>query len=147
MPLKGLDEVKKMIRKNKKDANIKLHALFYDGLSEIIKETPVDEGRARNNWWMTEKTPFTLSSSRGDNTSGSGSLSSLSSMPANVLNKKLYLTNNMPYIETLEYGGYPNPSSGDKTTGGYSKQLTPFRSPKGWVRFNLIRIANKVREL
>tara|TARA_R110002153_G_scaffold3115_2_gene14730 strand:- start:219 stop:662 length:444 start_codon:yes stop_codon:yes gene_type:complete len=147
MPLKGLGNVKKMIRKNKKDTNIKLYAAFYEGLSETVKETPVDEGRLRNNWWMTEGTPFALSSSRGDNTSGSGSLSSLSSMPTNVLNKKLYFTNNMPYILPQEYGGYPNPSKGDKTTGGYSKQLTPFRSPKGWVRFNLIRIANKVREL
>jgi hypothetical protein len=147
MPLTGFESVIRLIRENKAEANLKVYAVFYDGLSEIIKETPVDEGRARNNWWMTESAPFSLSSSRGDNTSGSGSLSSLSSMPANVLNKKLYLTNNMPYIETLEYGGYPNPSNGDKTTGGYSKQLTPFRSPKGWVRFNLIRMANKVREL
>ena len=147
MPLKGLGNVKKMIVKSKADINIKLYATFYEGLFETVKETPVDEGRLRNNWFMTEKTPFTSSSSRGNDKSGSGSISSLSSMPTDVLNKKLYFTNNMPYILTQEYGGYPNPSKGDKTTGGYSKQLTPFRSPKGWVRFNLIRMANKVREL
>ena len=147
MPLKGLGNVKKMIVKSKADINIKLYATFYEGLFETVKETPVDEGRLRNNWFMTEKTPFTSSSSRGNDKSGSASISSISSMPTNVLNKKLYFTNNMPYILTQEYGGYPNPSKGDKTSGGYSKQLIPFNTPKGWVRSNLIRIANKVRTI
>jgi hypothetical protein len=147
MPIKGMDNVKKAIAKTKADSNIRLYALFFDGLSEIIKETPVDKGRVRNSWFLTKGQTFSLSSGRSADKSGSGSISSLNSMPSSVLNNKIYFTNNMPYIETLEYGGYPNPSSGNKTSGGYSKQLIPFNTPKGWVRSNLIRMANKVRSL
>jgi hypothetical protein len=147
MPIKGMDNVKKAIAKTKADSNIRLYSIFFDGLSEIIKETPVDTGRVRNSWFLTKGQPLSLSSGRSADKSGSGSISSLNSMPPSVLNKKIYFTNNMPYIETLEFGGYPNPSSGTKTSGGYSKQLIPFNTPKGWVRSNLIRMANKVRSL
>jgi hypothetical protein len=146
MPLKGMGNVKKAIVKTKADSGLKLYAIFFDGGSEIIKETPVDKGRVRNNWFLTTGQPST-SSGRAADKSGAGSLASSATMPADVFNKKIYLTNNMPYIETLEFGGYPSPSSGDKTSGGYSKQLIPFNTPKGWVRSNIIRMANKVRSL
>ncbi len=146
MPIKGMDNVKKAIAKTKADSNIRLYAIFFDGGSEIIKETPVDKGRVRNNWFLTTGQPSS-SSDRSASKSGAGSLASLGTMPVNVLNNKIYITNNMPYIETLEFGGYPNPSKGEKTSGGYSKQLIPYNTPKGWVRSNLIRMANKVRSL
>jgi hypothetical protein len=147
MPIKGMDDVKKAMAKTKSNSNLKVKAIFFDGLSEIIKETPVDTGRVRNNWFLTTGQSFSLSGGRAASKSGSGSISSLSTMPDKVLNNKIFFANNMPYIETLEFGGYPNPSSGTKTSGGYSKQLIPFNTPKGWVRSNLIRMANKVRSL
>jgi hypothetical protein len=75
-------------------------------------------------------------------------------MPKRVVNKKMFLTNNLPYIETLEYGGYPNPvkkGSWDvkgkkftiKSTGGFSKQV----APDGWVRKTLKSMASKIRQL
>ena len=146
MPLKGLDDVKKAMAKTKKQANIDIGSVYFAGLSAIIKATPVDEGRARNNWFLTVSNPSGLSG-RPQDLSGSGSDASLMSMPENVLNKKIYFTNNLPYIGVLEYGGYQNPSKGDKTTAGYSKQLRPFKSPKGWVRATLISMSNKIREL
>jgi hypothetical protein len=153
MPLKGRDAVDKMIAKNRVDSNTKLRGVFFAGLSAIIKATPVDEGRARNNWFLSVGVPFSLTSGRGDSKSGSGSLSSLNEMPKNILNKKVYYTNNMPYIEDLEYGGFPDPvklGSYDKkkkvyvkkSGGGFSKQ-----APGGWVRKQLIRMGNKVRSL
>jgi hypothetical protein len=146
MPLKGMAEVKKMIAAKKKQANEDIKSLYFVGLRTIIKASPVDEGRAKNNWFLTSGTPSGLSGRDGDK-QGSGSESSLMTMPPYVLNKKIYFTNNLPYIETLEYGGYPNPSNGDKTTGGYSTQLTPFKSPKGWVRATLIGVANEIKKL
>tara|TARA_R110000868_G_C10336719_1_gene714784 strand:+ start:65 stop:505 length:441 start_codon:yes stop_codon:yes gene_type:complete len=146
MPLKGMAEVKKMIAANKKQANEDIKSLYFVGLRAIIKGTPVDEGRARNNWFLTVGNPSGLVG-REDSASGGGSEASLMTMPEYVLNKKIYFTNNLPYIETLEYGGYPNPSNGDKTTGGYSTQLTPFKSPKGWVRATLIGVANEIKKL
>jgi hypothetical protein len=147
MPIKGMDNVKKMLIKNKEGNNLKLKAIFFQGMSEIIKETPVDTGRVRNNWFLTVGQSASTSSGRSNDKSGSGSVSSLLTIPDTVLNNKIFFANNMPYIETLEFGGYPNPSNGNKTTGGYSKQLTPFNTPKGWVRSNLIRMRNKVRSL
>jgi hypothetical protein len=75
-------------------------------------------------------------------------------MPAYVLNKKLYLTNNGPGINSLEYGGFPNPvikgsyikksKSYEKlSTGGWSNQI----DPGGWVRKTLILMQNKIRSL
>jgi hypothetical protein len=145
MPIKGMDNVKKAIAKTKTQANMDIKGVYFSGLRTIIKATPVDEGRARNNWFLTDGMPSGLSG-RGASVSGSGSDASLMTMPPDVLNKKIYFTNNLPYIGVLEYGGYPSPGT-DKTTGGYSTQLTPFKSPKGWVRATLISMANKVRSL
>ena len=146
MPIKGMAEVKKMIAANKKKTNEDIKSLYFVGLRTIIKASPVEEGRAKNNWFLTVGNPSGLVGRSGDK-EGGGSESSLMTMPEYVLNKKIYFTNNLPYIETLEYGGYPNPSSGDKTTGGYSTQLTPFKSPKGWVRATLIGVANEIKKL
>ncbi len=146
MPIKGMDNVKKAMVKTKSDSGLKLYGIFFGGGSEIIKETPVDTGRTRNSWFVTQGQPFSMTSGRSEDKSGSGSLSSLNTMPTNVLNNKIYITNNMPNIIPLEFGGYPTPGT-DKTTGGYSTQLTPFKSPKGWVRATLISMANKVRSL
>jgi hypothetical protein len=144
MPLEGTDRVKKAIRKTKVNANRDIKSMYILGLKVIIKATPVDDGRARNNWFLTVGSASGSSGREGDK-AGNGSLSSLDGMPSWILNKKIFLTNNMPYIETLEYGRYPTPSKGKKTSGGYSNQLRPFKSPKGWVRATLIDMANKIR--
>jgi len=145
MPIKGMGDVKKMISDNKKQANKDIRAVYLSGLTSIIKATPVEEGRARNNWFLTVGNPSGLFG-RNKDKSGGGSQSSANSIPGDVLNKKVYFTNNLPYIETLEYGGYPNPSKGKKTTSGYSNQLRPFKSPKGWVRATLIAVGNKIKD-
>ena len=145
MPVQGMKAVKKAIAKTKKQANIDVKSLYFVGLRTIIKATPADEGRAKNNWFLTVGNPSGLAGRSGDK-SGAGSDASLMTMPKNVLNKKIYFTNNLPYIGMLEYGGYPTPGT-DKTTGGYSTQLTPFKSPKGWVRATLIGVANEIRGL
>jgi hypothetical protein len=146
MPLEGVDKVKKAIRLTKANANRDIKSIYFEGLRTIIKATPREEGRAINNWFLTIGSPTELSG-RSAVKGGNGSHRSVSEvMPIWVLNKKIYFTNNLPYIGMLEYGGYPNPSKGKKTTGGYSNQLRPFKTPKGWVRATLIEMANKIRE-
>ena len=141
MPMHGLPRVKKALRKTKADANIKLYGIFFTGLSFIIRRTPTDKGRARNNWFMTTGTPFSLSGRKAD-PSGSGSSTSLMMMEKNVLNKKIYFSNNLPYIGMLEYGGYSQPGT-NKTINGFSRQV----APNGWVRDQLKIMANEVRKL
>ena len=145
MPLIGRENFNKLTSEGLERVNKDLRGVYLSGLFNVVKGTPVYEGRARNNWFLTNGSPSGLVG-RADDKSGGGSEASLMSMPPNVLNKKIYFTNNLPYIGVLEYGGYPNPSKGKKTTGGYSNQLRPFKTPKGWVRATLISMANKIRE-
>lgn len=152
MPLIGRDNVKKMIRENKKKRNQDIRGVYFAGLTNVVEGTPVDEGRARNNWFLSVGVPFSLSG-RTESASGGGSTRSLNSMPEYVLNKKIFYTNNLPYIGALEYGGFPNPvergtynkktkSYEKRSGGGFSKQ-----APSGWVRATLIKMANKIRSL
>ena len=147
MPLHGADDVKEMIAKSKRDINLSLRKIYIKGLSEIVKGTPVDTGRARNNWFLTQGKPSTKTDK------GNQKRNETAKTPKTVLGKKVYFTNNLPYIGTLEYGGYPNPvkkGSYNKkkkkyiklSKGGYSLQ-----APKGWVRAALIRMQNKIRSL
>lgn len=138
MPLKGLDNVKKAMNVDiYLQMNNDIKGVYLSGLTNIIKETPVDSGRARNNWFLSVSSPSTKLTS----VSGAASFNQLNKLPKRVLNRKLYFTNNLPYIGTLEYGGYPVPG-GELTEGGFSKQ-----APKGWVRSTLIKMANKIRSL
>ena len=133
MPMHGLPSVKKALRKTKADANIKLYGIYFTGLSFVIRRTPTDKGRARNNWFMTSGTPFSLSGRAAD-PSGSGSSTSLMT---------IYFSNNLPYIGMLEYGGYSKRSTTGKTINGFSRQV----APDGWVRDQLKIMANEVRKL
>ena len=146
MPLRGLKKTKQAVIDLSKKANKNLKGVYLAGLGNIIKETPVDEGRARNNWFLTTGSP----SSSTTTLTGDGQEITL---PKNVLGKKIYFTNNLPYIGTLEYGEYPDPvkkGSYNKRSksfeilsiGGFSKQ-----APKGWVRATLIKMQNKIRAL
>ena len=141
MPLKGRSAVDKAMQKTKVNANKDIRAVYLNGLTALIKQNPVDEGRAKNNWFLTKGQPFGLSG-RDGNKSGDGSQSSADTLPGWVLNKKIFFTNNLPYIETLEYGGYPNPNKGNRTKGGFSDQAVG-----GWVRKTLRAMAKKIRQL
>lgn len=149
MPLIGLDKVKKAVDNIVLEQNEKVKAIYIQGLSAVITSTPVhfkDGGRLRNNWFLTTSKPS--QSTRGANSRGSASYSSLGKMPDYVLDKTIYFTNNMPYANVVEYGGYPkNPKYGTWTgssfqklsQNGYSKQ-----DPNGMVRINLVKMRNKL---
>ena len=141
MPLIGRENVQQAMDQAKANANKDIRGVYFSGLTALIKKTPVDEGRARNNWFLSISSPSgEVTSSKSD--SGLSSFTQLGNMPLNILNKKILFTNNLPYIETLEYGGYPNPSKGTKTAGGFSKQ-----APSGWARKALKAMAKKIRSL
>lgn len=140
MPLLGKEKFKKLTNEGYERINNDLRGVYFQGLSNIVRGTPVDEGRARNNWFLTVGAPSGKTTT--SKAKGLGALRQLRQMPKRVLNRKIFYTNNLPYIETLEYGGYPDPNKGEKTTGGFSKQ-----APGGWVRGVLIAMRNKIRAL
>ena len=79
----------------------------------IRKDTPVDTGNARNNWQCTIGAPFV-----GEDASGSDE-QILRTIPHRA-GSVVYLTNNVRYIQPLEYGHST-------------------KAPNGMVRINVAR--------
>lgn len=103
----------------------------------IIKSTPVDEGRARANWFTTGQKPSDRKTNKKDE-QGASSINEVNRVVVGIKDwSKFTLTNNLPYIEVLEFGGY---NEGPKTINGYSRQ-----APNGMVRVNIARF-NKLLE-
>ncbi len=144
MPLRGKREVitavdSLVMRKEKK-----LRGIFFQGLVNITFGTPVDEGRARNSWFFSALKPSS-GGQRSNNRGGLASIRSVNEMPKSIFGKKLFFTNNLPYINKLEYGGYPNPPKNvtGKTVGGFSTQA----APNGWVRKELKKMRKAIRNI
>lgn len=98
------------------------------GLSRsVILMTPVDEGRARGNWYASLSSYPTTTNQRTD-----PNFQQIEFITDNAAGSVFFLTNNLPYIGKLEFGGYPNPSEGSKTVNGFSTQ-----APSGMVRVSI----------
>lgn len=102
--------------------------------SSIVKKTPVDTGRARGNWNITVGHDDTTASTRTK-----PQFKSVDEVPKVEGDETIYISNNLPYITTLEYGGFPNPpkKGTGKTVNGYSKQ-----APEGMVGVTLANNEN-----
>jgi hypothetical protein len=149
MALIGLDKALGAIDAIRQEQNDNIRAVWIQGLKAIITATPVhfkDGGRLKNNWFLTKNKPS--QSKRGKNRGGSGSFSSVDKMPRDVLGKEFYFTNNMPYANVVEYGGYPqNPVKGTWTGSNYQKLSQngySRQAPSGMVRINLVKMRNRL---
>ena len=102
--------------------------------SSIVKKTPVDTGRARGNWNITVGHDDILPK---ENTVPQ--FKSVEEVPKVEGDESIFISNNLPYITKLEYGGYPNPpkKGSGKTRNGYSKQ-----APQGMVGVTLANNEN-----
>jgi len=133
MPLIGRKKVSKAIADLVSRKNDLLRAQYIQTFSEVIIGTPVDTGRVRANWFLSQDTP---SNKTTQSTSPSNEANKI---PRQVLGKKTFLSNNLPYINVLEFGGFPKKST-DKTSGGFSRL-----APKGWVRKALKRMQKRIK--
>ncbi len=102
--------------------------------SSIVKKTPVDTGRARGNWNVSVGSPDTSTTETTQQ-----KYNSKESIPTPNGDESIFISNNLDYIEKLEYGGYPNPPKGGsgKTVNGFSKQ-----APNGMVGVTLANNEN-----
>ena len=102
--------------------------------SSIVKKTPVDTGRARGNWNISVGHDVTTES-----TDTKPQYKNVDDVPEVKGDETIFISNNLPYITKLEYGGYPNPPKGGKgkTINGYSKQ-----APEGMVGVTLANNKN-----
>lgn len=96
-------------------------AAILELFSGVVMDTPVDEGRARGNWQVSLNKPKTDEIDRLDK-NGTAAIQDIENTVTGS-DETHYLTNNLPYIEPLEYG--------------HSGQ-----SPKGMVRRNMARIGS-----
>jgi len=143
MPLVGKQNVINAVDDLTAEREKQLRGIFLTGLQKIAIGTPVDEGRARNSWFFSALKPNT-GGTRSDDKNGQSSLRSAARMPKDIFGKTLYYVNNVPYINKLEYGGFPDPVKGDgeKTIGGYSNQ-----APNGWVQKELKKMQKAIRNI
>lgn len=100
----------------------------------IVKVSPVDTGRFRANWFATIGTASSQTdlNSRGTVDAVNRRIEAvvIGASTASVF----WLTNNLPYAETLEFGLYPG--DGPKTVGGFSTQ-----APAGVVRVTALEFS------
>ena len=153
MPLLGREKVTFELKEGiKSRVNNNLKGVYLSGLGNMIAGTPADKGIHRNSWFLTIGVASN-STTTSENKTGASSIRQLAKMPAVVLGKKLYFTNNAPAISILEYGGFPTPvKQGSYIKASKSYEILSIRgfskqAPNGWVRATLIAMQNKIRSL
>jgi len=124
----------------------------------IVKDSPVDEGRFRGAWVPTGARPSTRVG--GVDKSGDATIAEIIAITTLLKDWSTFtLTNNLPYANKIEFGLYPNPPKKGSwvkgkgkgknrtkghyeinTTNGYSDQ-----AKSGVVRVNIAR-SNKLLE-
>ena len=128
-------DTKKLTKKIKYNTSAFVRKVVLDGMSQLIKQNPVDTGRSKAGWstsvqamesGTTEmqgaKTPLGTKSSLIDY------MRSVRAIGSYKLGQTMYLYNNMEYMLPLEYGS--------------SEQ-----AGKGWVRNTAIRMQKKLDEI
>jgi hypothetical protein len=119
------DDMARIAKKTNASLENTIKTTAIELFSSVIRDTPVDEGRAKGNWQatlgsMADGTVSTL------DRSGSATISRMRATVGGFdLGEVIWLTNNLPYARRLEYG--------------WSKQ-----APAGMVRKNMARIQSLV---
>jgi hypothetical protein len=102
------------------DAEVRYLTLDLD--YSIVKTTPVDTGRAKGNWLPSIGSPITEEIDRLDPT-GEAVMNEIASVVPLKAGQVVWLSNNVHYIQKLEYGHSPQ------------------AGPHAMVRLNVLRIA------
>ena len=134
-------ELNKALAKHKEktnaDINKAIRVATISVWGNILRLTPVDTGRARSNWFVG----MSVGNMTSDRTNDKGAGYIAKELPKNLLNKKVFLYNNLPYIEKLEFGGYGSNDTEKTNTQGFSKL-----APKGMVRVSLLNWGSTLRK-
>lgn len=95
--------------------------------SRIIKRSPVDTGRFRNNWQASVNSPAVGFTPQTDKTGNAAVQEASALINSFQMGSTFYLTNNLPYANRLEYG--------------WSDQ-----APSGMVRITVAEIEQRIKE-
>lgn len=124
MSARGRRQIKRIMRDLSGHASKDLKKFVINTHHEITDTTPVDKGWARGNWQVTTGSPATGVIGSPDSVGDAGDvLSALAGQ--NLLDKRTYIVNNVPYIRALN--------------AGHSKQ-----APKQFVEKALIKVLQRL---
>lgn len=120
-------DLRKFAERTKKSLDDTCRGVAIKWFSSTVLSTPVDTGRLRGNWLVSQGSPITAELARFDK-SGSIVQGEIVQSVGGVGTVN-YLVNNLPYAERIEYGRW-------------SKQ-----APFGMVRVNFARIKAIISEV
>lgn len=111
-----------------------------DVFKAVVLKSPVDTGRFRANWNVSQGAPDTTVTDSTDKGRAQAEVGKVTALPVGGVT---YLSNSLPYAQVLEYGLYPNPPKNPtgKTVGGYSTQ-----APQGMVRLSALEYNDYVQK-
>jgi hypothetical protein len=156
-------DVKAFCEKAKKNPETVMRSVSLKLFSAIILGSPVDTGRFRMNWQAAGAVPAT-GEVPGEDKTGSNSINAASEfIKATNYWEDVTLTNNLPYAEVIEYGGYatgfhgapkPMKETGSKFVGPLRPKAAPktntsgfsLQAPQGVVRVNVLRFQQLLDE-
>lgn len=113
-------DLRKFAKKAGDKAEANIRKVCLDITSGVIKDTPVDTGRARANWQASIDSPKTGSLDETDK-QGDATIAKAVASTIAAPGRVFYLVNNLPYAVPLEYG-------------------SSAQSPGGMVRVNLAKV-------
>lgn len=120
-------DVSQFVAKANKNVDKVVRSVSIKLFSAVIKSTPVDTGRARNNWFASNGTPSIETTTYGA-PQGDATIRRVTTfINGEPTARQFTLTNNLPYAERLEYG--------------WSQQ-----APVGMVRVNVMRFQTLINE-
>lgn len=102
-------------------------AVALELFSGVIRDTPVDTGRARGNWQTNTGAPIKSILERDDESGEAARKDAERVVGQSSLKDTLYLSNNLPYIEPLENG-------------------SSTQAPEGMVKRNFARIRRIIQK-
>lgn len=98
-------DLRAFAEQTKEDIDTVLRAATLEISTSIVLATPVDSGRARNNWIAKLGTPARHTRLTGDVT-GQKTINQITTTVSEFGGNVYYLTNNLPYIRRLEYDAW-----------------------------------------
>ena len=130
----------KLAAKMQADLETVVRKSTFDMYTRVKQKSPVDTGRFRTNWNVSQGAVNTATTESTDQTRADTEIAKVWTLPIGGV---MYMANSLPYARVLEYGGYPNPPKNPtgKTVGGFSKQ-----APQGMVRLTAIEFSQYVQK-
>lgn len=98
-------DLKKFGKVTREQAKVIFQKITIDLDTRVVLGTPVDEGRARGNWYPSLSQPSSARDDKVRDKSGSKAIAAITATALGAdLGETIWLTNNLPYILPLENG-------------------------------------------